>query len=64
VESGYFAKIWKSSSEFPLLEEVATQIRIDQPAFNIGDGLQQGGVRDASFPSPAIKYPCLENSHG
>jgi len=47
-----------------LLEQIATQIGIDQSAFKIRDGLQQGGIAYTGFSSPSIKYPYLENPYG
>jgi len=47
----------------PLLEKIAAEIGIDQPALHLCHGSNQRAISHAGFDGPALKCPRLERSH-
>jgi hypothetical protein len=47
----------------PLLDDVAAEVCVDQPAYRVIDSGHKAGVANAVLPGDLREFPCFEDTH-
>jgi hypothetical protein len=46
-----------------LLDDVAAEVCVDQPAYRVIDSGRKAGVANAVLPGDLREFPCFEDTH-